>query len=148
MWQVAFHRPLAAAVAALYAFGVGLAVTAAVASVAHQSPGDLATFSAVAVVLALGAPLVWRRVRWVVALSLIVLGGQVAAMIGSAWELATGISSFKASQLTALGFDPTWAVTINLIYSSVAFGLFCWFALRWLKLRRTSKSLSSSSMGA
>jgi hypothetical protein len=84
----------------------------------------------------------------VVALSLIVLGGQVAAMIGSAWELATGISSFKASQLTALGFDPTWAVTINLIYSSVAFGLFCWFALRWLKLRRTSKSLSSSSMGA
>jgi hypothetical protein len=113
MWQVAFHRPLAAAVAALYAFGVGLAVTAAVASVAHQSPGDLATFSAVAVVLALGAALVWRRVRWVVALSLIVLGGQVAAMIGSAWELATGISSFKASQLTALGFDPTWAVTIN-----------------------------------
>jgi hypothetical protein len=130
MWQTAFHRPLAAAVAGLYAIGCGLAITAGVASAVHQRPGDLAVFSAVAVVLAVGAVLVWRRVRWVVVLSLIVLAGQIAGVIGSGWELATGIARFKSEQLNALGFDPTTAVTINLIYSSVAFGLFCWFAIR------------------
>jgi hypothetical protein len=47
-------------------------------------------------------------------------------------ELIWGIAPVKAHQLRQLGVDPTVGVIISLIYSSLGFALFSWFAIRWL----------------
>ena len=68
---------------------------------------------------------------------LCVLGGQIAAVVGTAWELTHHIAAVKAVQLRQLGFTPTTGVTINLIYSGCAFLLFAWIIIRWYRCRRT-----------
>jgi hypothetical protein len=77
--------------------------------------------------------LVWRDVRWAVFVTLIALAGQSIAVAGIAIELITGVAAVKANQLRQLGFDPTTGVVINLVYSSIGLGLFCWYAERRLK---------------
>ncbi|GAA5153251.1 hypothetical protein GCM10023321_23230 [Pseudonocardia eucalypti] len=111
--------------------GVALALIGATAAFSHLQESDAVAFIAVAVVLAAAAVLVAREVRWVVAVCFVVLAGQLAAIIGTIWELTHGIAEFKEKQLQALGFDPTTSVAINLAYSSIGFALFCWLALRW-----------------
>jgi uncharacterized membrane protein YecN with MAPEG domain len=132
----AFHRPLAITVAALMLAGVGLAVSALVLAVAHRETGQALAYIPVAIALTGVAVLVLRGTRWVIRVILVVLAGQLAAIAGTTWELSHGIDARKASQLRQLGFDPTAGVVINLIYSSIGFALFCWFATRWLTARR------------
>ncbi len=132
----AFHRPLAISVAGLMFAGVGLAVTSLVLSVAHHETDRALAYVPVAIGLTGGALMVLRGTRWVVRVIIVALAGQLVAIAGTAWALSHGIDAGKASQLRQLGFDPTAGVVINLIYSSIAFALFCWFATRWLAARR------------
>lgn len=130
------HRPLKISVVVFLLAGVAMALTGAVAAFSHQQPSNAAVFVAVAVVLAAAAVLIMRGVRWVIAVCFVGLAGQVAAIAGTIWELAHGIAAVKAHQLRGLGFDPRTSVVINLIYSSIGFGLFCWLAGRWWSQRR------------
>jgi hypothetical protein len=139
----AFHRPLAISVAGLMLAGVGLAVTALVLAVAHRETGQALAYIPVAVSLTGVAVMVLRGTRWVIRVIIVVLAGQLGAIAGTTWELSHGIDARKASQLRHLGFNPTAGVVINLIYSSVGFALFCWFATRWLAARRHRHASSS-----
>jgi hypothetical protein len=131
-----FHRPLKVGVVVLVLAGVVLALTGAIAAFLHQQYGNAAVFVAVAVVLAAVAVLIGRGVRWAVAVCFGALAGQLGAIVGTIWELTHGVAAVKAQQLQTLGFDPITAVAINLIYSSIGFGLFCWLAWRWWSARR------------
>ena len=132
----AFHRPLAISVAGLMLAGVGLAATALVLAVAHRETAQALAYIAVAIGLTGVAVMVLRGTRWVIRVVIVALAGQLAAIAGTTWELSHGIDARKASELRRLGFDPTAGVVINLIYSSIGFALFCWFATRWFAARR------------
>ncbi|OMC53268.1 hypothetical protein A5745_22310 [Mycobacterium sp. IS-2888] len=136
--MAAFHRPLAISVAGLMLAGVGLAITALVSAVAHRETVQALAYIAVAVALTAVAVMVLRGFRWVIRVVLVALAGQLLAIAGIILELSHGIDARKAGQLRRLGFDPTAGVVVNLIYSSVGFALFCWFAGRWLAARRRS----------
>jgi hypothetical protein len=128
----AFHPPLKFAVTALIAVGAGLAATAAILSNSHHLVAQVPVFALVTLALIVDAILVWREVRWAVLITLIALAGQSLAVAGTIIELTTGIAAVKTHQLRQLGFDPTAGVIINLIYSSIGFALFCWYAIRRL----------------
>jgi len=132
----AFHRPLAISVAGLMLAGVGVAVSALLLAVAHRETGQALAYISVAIALTAVAVMVLRGTRWMIRLIIVVLAGQLGAIAGTTWELSHGVDARKASQLRQLGFDPTAGVVINLIYSSIGFALFCWFATRWLAARR------------
>ena len=132
----AFHRPLRIATAALALAGAGLAAVTAGLAFARLGPGQGLAFLGVAVGGVGLAIAVLRGVRWALVIAAAGLGGQLAAVIGTAWELTGGVASGKARTLRQLGFSPTAGVLLNLAYSTVAVILFCWLARRWLKLRR------------
>jgi uncharacterized membrane protein YecN with MAPEG domain len=134
-----FHRPLAISVAGLIFAGVGLAVTALILAVAHRDTGQALAYIPVAVGLTAVAVMMLRGTRWAIQVVIVGLAGQLAAIAGIMWELSHGIDARKASQLRQLGFDPTAGVVINLIYSSIGFALFGWFATRWLVARRRAQ---------
>ncbi len=138
----AFHRPLAISVAGLMLAGVGLAVTALVLALTHRETGQALAYIPVAIALTGVAVMVLRGTRWVIRVIIVVLAGQLAAIAGTTWELSHGIDARKARQLRQLGFDPTAGVVINLIYSSIGFALFCWFATRWFAARRRGHTSS------
>lgn len=130
------HRPLRLSLAGLAVAGAALAVTAAILTFTTDGEvRDGIVYTVVAGGLSLVAIAVARSVRWVVAVTLVVCAGQIGAVIGLVLELVYGVAPFKAAQLRRLGFAPTVGVGINLLYSTVAFGLFCWFARRWLRGR-------------
>ena len=129
------HPPLRRWLTGLAVAGAGFAVTAAILAVTDGEVRDGAVYTVVAAGLSLIAVGLARSVRWVVAVTLVVCAGQIAAIIGIVLELVYGIAPFKAAQLRRLGFDPTVGVGINLAYSTVAFGLFCWYSWRWLRRR-------------
>ena len=58
--------------------------------------------------------------------SLVLLGLQLFGAIGSALQLAHGAADEKAAELKRLGVDPTFGLTLNLIYSAIAFSVFLW----------------------
>lgn len=109
---------------------------AAILAVPRLGALSALTFATVAGALAILAVATLRARRWAVLVSLVLLGAQFAGVVGSAWELQAGVDPAKARQLRALGFDPTAGVAINLAYSAVAFGLFCW----WVTCRLRGKS--------
>ena len=127
----AVDRPLRWSLTGLVIAGAGFAVTAAVLAFAGGGVRDAIVYTVVATALSLVAIGIGRAVRWVVAMTLVVCAGQIAAVIGTVLELVYGVAPSKAAQLRRLGFDPDFGVSINLGYSTVAFGLFCWFAWRW-----------------
>jgi hypothetical protein len=51
---------------------------------------------------------------------------QLLGAIGSAWQLADGAADEKAADLKRLGVDPTYGLTLHLIYSAIAFSPFLW----------------------
>lgn len=134
-----FHRPLKTGLVAVIAAGVGLASCALIAAVLHHQAGQAWAFLGVAVVLAAVAVAVALGVRWVIVVCFVALAGQAAAIVGTAVELVTGVAAIKQRQLRSLGFDPTAAVAVNLVYSTAGFGLFCWLAWRW-KTRRAQRT--------
>lgn len=131
-YEIAFHRPLRLAVTGVILAGATIAATAAILSLTHHTLARLAAF----IVVALALIFVWRGVRWAVLVTLAGLAGQVLAVAGATAELAGGVADVKAHQLRQLGFDPTAGVMVNLIYSSIGFAVFGWFALRWRSASR------------
>jgi ABC-type branched-subunit amino acid transport system permease subunit len=93
-------------------------------------------FVAVALGLIVLAVAVLRGNRAALVISTIGLGGQIAGVIGSAWELAQGVHGLKAQELRRLGFDPELGVALNLLYSAVASFIFVWVVTRWWASRR------------
>src|SRR5262249_13841045 len=73
-----------------------------------------ALIGALAAALAVG---VLRRLTAALVFSIVLLGGQVIAAIGSAWELLGGVSAVKAKQLHDLGVAPRLGVSVNLVLS-------------------------------
>jgi hypothetical protein len=129
------HPPLRLCTAALCLVGTSLCVLASVLAFRRVGVGSGLIYLVVGAVLVAAAIVVIRGYRWVLAGAAIVLGGQLAAVVGTAWELSTGIAELKVRELRGLGFDPTLGVTINLIYSTAAFVLFGWFVIRWWRDR-------------
>lgn len=131
-----FHRPLRLAMGGLMLAGVGLAVLACVLSFARVGVGQGVVFLVVALgLLALAIGLL-RGVRWVIVIGLVASAAQLLGIIGSAWQLIDHIDPTKAEGQRRIGFDPVFAVTINLIYSTTAFVLFGWWLWRWWRARR------------
>ncbi|HEX6381514.1 MAG TPA: hypothetical protein VF180_09745 [Acidimicrobiia bacterium] len=111
------------------------------------------------------APLAWRRTGVVAALpfvaaasglaflalavlranqvgltiSTVLLGAQILGVLGSAWQLRSGVAGSKADELHRLGIDPELGVALNLVYSSVASAVFAWILTRWLATRRQAE---------
>jgi hypothetical protein len=54
------------------------------------------------------------------------LGAQAFGALGSGWELLHGADGDKAQELRSFGIEPTFGIALNLVYSSLAFGLFVW----------------------
>ncbi len=130
-----FRRPQRWYAALLVLAGAVLAGMSAVLSVGRLGAAAAVAFSAVTMVCLVVAVAVARAARWALWLMVVVSGGQIAAVIGTVWELATGIDATKADQLRRLGFNPTAGVVINLVYSALAVMLFGWLAMRWRRVR-------------
>jgi hypothetical protein len=135
-----FHRPLRWCTAALCFAGTGLAVAAMVPAYTRLGAAQGVVFTVVAVVSIGFAVAVLRVARWALLAAVVLLGGQFAAVVGTIWELRIGIDAGKATQLRAMGFDPTAGVVINLVYSAAGSALFCWWAWRWYRAHRSSRT--------
>jgi hypothetical protein len=133
----AFHRPLRRATAALAAAGALLATGTAVAAFIRLGTTQGLVFLAVAAAAIGLAFVVLHGTRWALATAAILLGGQIAAVIGTIAELALGIAVSKATMLRELGVSPTIGLLVNLAYSTTAVALFCWLARRWSTTRRS-----------
>lgn len=132
----AFHRPLRIATAALSLAGALLAAITAGTAFTRLGTGQGLTFLTVAVAAsALALAVLWGA-RWALAITAVLLGGQLAAVIGTVWELTAGIATGKAADLRRLGVSPTFGVLVNLVYSTIAVILFCWLVQRWMNARR------------
>lgn len=131
-----FHRPLRATVAGLWLVGVVLA--GCTAPVAWHRIGVVAAlpFIAAAVGLAVLARAVLRANRAALTVSTILLGAQVLGVVGSAWQLLSGVHGSKADELRRLGIDPELGVALNLVYSAIASAVFGWVLTRRLSARR------------
>jgi hypothetical protein len=57
-------------------------------------------------------------------------------VLGSAWQLLSGVHGSKAEELRRLGIDPELGVALNLVYSAIASAVFGWLVTRWLRARR------------
>ena len=131
-----FHRPLRRCGAALCAVGAGLAGVSAALAPARLGTGPGLVFAVVAAVLGVLAVAVLRARRWALWIVTVGSAGQIAAVIGTVWELRTGMEATKAAQVRRLGFDPAAAMAMNLAYSALASLLFFWIAVRWWRARR------------
>lgn len=131
-----FHRRARAAVAALWVVGISIAVFTAPRAWQRTGAISALPFAVVAVAgvrLTVG---VLRAERWALAVSLFLLGAQVAGVIGAAWQLMSGVHGMKARELQRLGLDPVFGVGLNLAFSAVAVLVFSWVGIRWWRLRR------------
>jgi hypothetical protein len=136
MTQPLLDRPTRTAVVCVLMAGAGLAISGLVASLIHDQSGQAIAYVVVTVALTAVTVFVARQVRWVTIVCLVGLAGQGIAVVGTVWELTHPTTTAKAVQLQAIGIDPTWATTVNLIYSATAFGVFCWIAARrWARMR-------------
>jgi hypothetical protein len=127
---------LRTATAALALAGALLAAATAGPAFTRLGTADGLAFLTVAIAATGLAVAVLRGARWALATAAVLLGGQLAAVIGTIWELAGGIAASKAGTLRQLGISPTAGLLINLAYSTVSVALFCWLAQRWLSARR------------
>jgi pimeloyl-ACP methyl ester carboxylesterase len=134
----AFHRPLRTATAALVLAGVLLAAGTAGPAFARLGMAQGLAFLAVAVAGIGLAIAVLRGARWALASVTVALGGQLAAIVGTVWELTSGTAASKAGMLRQLGISPVAGLLVNVAYSTVAVVLFGWLAQRWSSARRLS----------
>ena len=137
--QSVFHPQLRSTVACLWLVGVALA--GFTAPLAWRRTGVIAAlpFAAAAAGLAVLALAVLRANRLALAVSTVLLGAQIIGVLGSAWQLLSGVHSSKADELHRLWIDPELGVALNLVYSSVASAVFVWVLTRWLATRRPAK---------
>jgi hypothetical protein len=133
--QSAFHPPLRSTVAGLWLVGVALA--GFTAPLAWRRTGVVAAlpFVAAAAGLAVLALAVLRANRLALTVSTVLLGAQILGVLGSAWQLLSGVHGSKAAELHRLGIEPELGVALNLVYSAVASAVFVWVLTRWLAAR-------------
>ena len=112
------------AVVALWLAGAAIAGATVPLATARQSPSSGVLYAAVAAALLALAIGTARGTRWALRVSLVLLGLQLLGTIGSAWQLAHAAADEKAAELKRLGIDPTFGLTLNLIYSAIAFPFF------------------------
>jgi hypothetical protein len=110
-------------VVALWLAGAAIAGAIVPLAAARQGASSGVLYAAALVALAIGTA---RGARWALRVSLVLLGLQLFGAIGSAWQLAHGAAGEKAAELKRLGVDPTFGLTLNLIYSAIAFSVFLW----------------------
>ena len=103
------HRPLRLCTAALCLVGTSLCVLASVLAFRRVGVGSGLIYLVVGAVLVAAAIVVIRGYRWVLAGAAIVLGGQLAAVVGTAWELSTGIAELKCASYADSASIPRWA---------------------------------------
>ncbi len=137
--QSVFHSPLRSTVAGLWLVGVALA--GSTAPLAWRRTGVVAAlpFVAAATGLAVLALAVLRANRLALTVSTVLLGAQILGVLGSAWQLLSGVYGSKADELRRLGIDPEFGVALNLVYSAVASAVFAWVLTRWLATRGPAK---------
>jgi hypothetical protein len=111
------------AIVALWLAGAAIA-GAIVPLAAARSPSSGVLYAAVAMALVALAIGTARGTRWALRVSLVLLGLQLFGAIGSAWQLAHAAADEKAAELKRLGVDPTFGLTLNLIYSAIGFSRF------------------------
>jgi len=127
-----FHRPLRLTIAALWVIGIGLAGFTALRAWNRSGLASAVPFITVVVLgMALTRGVV-RGNRWALRVSAVLLGAQVAGVIGSAWQLLHEVDETKARELRRLGVNPRFGVALNLMFSSAAVAVFGWAAARWL----------------
>jgi len=146
---LAYHRPLRVGVAGLLLVAVALAAGAAGPAFARLGTGAGLGFVAVAMGGCALLVAFLFRVRWLLWLLALGLGGQVFAVIGTVAELVVGIDAGKARQIRALGLPPIAGLLINLAYSLASVALFGWLAWRWWRIggARDRSGLSPASGG-
>ena len=115
-----FDAPVRTTVAGLWFVGAGFATTAAMLAMLRQGPAEYGAFLVAAAVLITIAVALLRSRIWAMAVSLVLLAGQIVGVAGTALELIYGIDARKAAELRSLGFDPTLGVAINLAFSLIA----------------------------
>jgi hypothetical protein len=113
-------------VVALWLAGAAIAGAIAPLAAARQGASSGVLYAAVAAALVALAIATARGRRWALRVSLVLLGLQLFGAIGSAWQLAHGPADDKAAELKRLGVDPAFGLTLNLIYSAIAFSVFLW----------------------
>ena len=129
----AFHAPLRRGVTALWLAGAALAGSTAPLAAVRLGVASSLPFVAAAGALVLLALATFRGARWGLVASFILLGVQLFGVVGSAWQLGRGADTAKAGELRELGFDPTLGFALNLAFSAIAFSLFVWASIRWLR---------------
>ena len=112
------------AVVALWVAGAAIAVAIVPLAIARESPRSGVLYAAVAVALVALAIGTAHGTRWALRISLVLFGLQLFGAIGSAGQLAHRAADEKAAELKRLGVDPTFGLTLNLIYSAIAFSVF------------------------
>ncbi len=115
-----FDAQIRRVVAALWLLGAMLATAAALLSALRPGAGPWWVFGAVAILLLLIARSVLTSRPWALAVSLVLLAGQIVGVVRTTLELAYGIDAGKAGELRALGLDPRFGVSVNLAFSLAA----------------------------
>jgi hypothetical protein len=144
MLECIFSRWLRTGTTALWVAGVALAgFTAPVAAVRLGIATSLPFFLA-AVTLVLLAFGTFRKARPALVVSVALLGTQLIGVAGAAWELFLAEETAKARQLRSLGFDPTFGIVLNLVYSAIASLLFVSLVVRWRVCRSGLRTTGDS----
>jgi len=120
------HGRLADVVAAWWCVGAGIAGTVTFLAATRLGATAAVPYAVVTIALLVLSAATRRRHRWAAAASLLLLGVQLAGVIGSAIELVQADGSAKAGTLRDLGIDPTVGILLNLTYSAIASALFVW----------------------
>ena len=110
-----FSAPLRWCTAVLCLAGTGLCALAAVLSFQRVGTAQAIVYIVVGIALLAAGFVVVKGYRWALWGALVVLGGDIAAVVGTAWELTHDIAEFKVAQLRQPGSRPPAGVTINLI---------------------------------
>jgi hypothetical protein len=119
--------------------GTGVAGVSAVLALTRLGTWQALVFAVVAVVSAMLGAAVLRAERWALWIITVGSAGQIGAVVGTVWELQTGVEATKAAELRRLGFAPTFGVVINLGYSALASLMFAWITARWMRARRLER---------
>jgi hypothetical protein len=136
-WTAPWTRGQRLATAGFWLLSAAVVVVAiALLIVTHRDPHLALSVALFGVLVAAFALLAGGSVRgwtWVLWLSVVILGFQIAGVIGSLHELASA-SSAKGKQAHDLfGIDPTLALLLNLAVSALGFLLFLWLISGYIR---------------
>jgi hypothetical protein len=134
--QRLFDAPTRVIVAVLWFVGAAFAATAAVLTLMRPGAGPYGAFLVPTAALVFIAVALLRLQLWAMAVSFLLLAGQVVGVVGTTLQLAYGIDAGKAEELRALGVEPRFGVAINLAFS---FAATCVLAVSTVRAVRRSR---------